>query len=72
MPEEKYWEYRFTRMGGAFRTAKVEDVEALLNEWGEQGWEVVGLTSDSNELMLLAKRPLSLRTRRERSMPGYS
>ncbi|HLE13758.1 MAG TPA: DUF4177 domain-containing protein [Anaerolineales bacterium] len=72
MPEEKQWEYHFIRMGGAFRTTKTEDVEALLNEWGEQGWEVVGLTSDSNTLMLLAKRPLSLRIRRERSMPGYS
>jgi hypothetical protein len=72
MPEEQQWEYRFFRMGGVFRTAKVDDVETLLNEWGEQGWEVVGLTSDSNELMLLAKRPLSLRARRERSMPGYS
>jgi hypothetical protein len=72
MPEEKLWEYRFTRLGGALRAPKAEEVEALLNEWGEQGWEVVGLASDSNTLALLAKRPLSLRTRRERSMPGYS
>jgi hypothetical protein len=70
MPEEKQWEYRFIRMGSAFRSAKAEAVEEQLNEWGERGWEMVGLTSDSNELMLLAKRPLSLRTRRERSRPG--
>lgn len=72
MPEEKQWEYRFIRMGGTFHGAKTEDVETLLNEWGEQGWEVVGITSESNEITLLAKRPLSLRARRERSMPGYS
>jgi hypothetical protein len=33
------WEYRVQTIGSAFGT-KDEDIEATLNEWGLEGWEV--------------------------------
>ncbi len=72
MTTNNTWEYRFQRLGGALREAKEEDVKALLDEWGEEGWEVINFAVESGKLMFLAKRPLTTRIRRQRSMPGYS
>lgn len=71
MPEQTQWEYRAVRFGTIFRETKEEDLESTLNEWGVEGWEVVSLAVESNRLLILAKRPLDLATRRRRSMPGF-
>jgi hypothetical protein len=72
MAEEiKQWEYRVQTIGSVFGT-KDENIEAMLNEWGAEGWEVthVYTPSGSGNVTIVAKRPLSSATRRFRSMPA--
>jgi Domain of unknown function (DUF4177) len=73
MAEElKPWEYRVLTIGGIFGT-KDEDIEAVLNEWGAEGWEAtqVYTPSGSGKVTLVAKRVLTSAARRQRSMPKY-
>lgn len=72
MAAETQWEYRVLTLGSLWKSPSDEDLEDLLNEWGEEGWEVIGLQkpANSNSTTLLAKRPLKLSTRRRRSMPS--
>jgi hypothetical protein len=69
--ETKKWEYRVQTIGNFFGT-KAENIEATLNEWGEEGWEIthVYTPSGSDYVTIVAKRPLSSTTRRSRSMPS--
>ncbi len=65
------WEYRVKSVGKFWGT-KDEDIQALLNEWGEEGWEAIAVYSSysgSGKTIIVAKRPLTLATRRRRSMP---
>lgn len=74
MPEEtKQWEYRVQTLGSFFGGVKAEELEALLNEWGEEGWEVVSthIKENENKINVIAKRPLTERVKRARSMPSY-
>ena len=74
MSEEiKQWEYRVQTVGGFFSGIKAEELEELLNEWGEDGWEVVSthIIENANKVNVIAKRPLTDRTRRERSRPAF-
>jgi hypothetical protein len=69
--ETKKWEYRVQTIGGTFGT-RDEDIEALLNEWGEQGWEatqVYTFSSRAAKVTIVARRPLTRETMRLRSMP---
>jgi len=68
--ESKQWEYRVQTIGGVFGT-KDEAIAALLNEWGEEGWEAthVYTPSESGKVTIVAKRPLTRGTIRMRSMP---
>lgn len=71
MPDEsKRWEYRVQTIGGVFGT-KDEQIESTLNEWGEEGWEAINVYTPegSGKVTMVAKRPLTDRTRRSRSMP---
>ncbi|HVN14238.1 MAG TPA: hypothetical protein VMT73_00735 [Anaerolineales bacterium] len=71
MAEEiKQWEYRVQTIGSMFGT-RDENIEATLNEWGEEGWEVthVYTPEGSGKVTIVAKRPLTERARRQRSMP---
>ena len=71
MPEETtQWEYRVQTIGSIFGT-KDEQIEAILDEWGEQGWEAVNVYTPygSGKVTIVAKRPLTERVRRTRSMP---
>jgi hypothetical protein len=71
MAEEiKQWEYRVQTIGGFFGT-KDEHIKATLNEWGEEGWEAINVytPSGSGNITIVAKRPLTQRVRRMRSMP---
>jgi len=66
------WEYRVQTVGGFFSGVKAEVLEEMLNEWGEEGWEVVSthIIENANKINVIAKRPLTDRVRRERSRPA--
>jgi hypothetical protein len=69
--EIQQWEYRVQTIGSIFGT-KDEAIETMLNEWGEDGWEVthVYTPEGSGKVTMVAKRPLTRSMRRERSMPS--
>jgi len=71
--ETKQWEYRVQTVGAFFSGVKADELEYLLNEWGEDGWEVVSthIIENANKINVIAKRPLTDRVRRERSRPSY-
>jgi hypothetical protein len=71
MAEEiKQWEYRVQTIGGFFGT-KDEYIQATLDEWGSEGWEALNVFSQegSGKITIVAKRPLTDRARRMRSVP---
>ena len=70
--EIKQWEYRVQIVGGFFTGIKADELEEMLNEWGEEGWEVVSthIIENANKVNIIAKRPLTDRIRRERSRPS--
>jgi hypothetical protein len=71
MADEIQWEYRLETFGTYWTRPKDELLQATLDEWGEEGWEVINIVSSSGEkLTLIAKRPLSRSTRRQRTWPG--
>jgi hypothetical protein len=71
MSELNQWEYHVLTVGSFFKGVKDSDLEALLNQLGEEGWEVVGFRTieNSNQSQIIAKRPLDRTARRWRSMP---
>jgi hypothetical protein len=73
MPEQMQWEYRVLTIGSSFGT-KDENIEATLNEWGEEGWEAISVytPSGSGKVTIVAKRLLTAETRRRRTMPGMA
>ncbi|MBL8101605.1 MAG: hypothetical protein JNM02_03670 [Anaerolineales bacterium] len=74
MSEEiQKWEYRVQTIGSMFGT-KDENIEATLNEWGDEGWEVthVYTPEGSGKVTIVAKRPLTREAIRRRSMPQYN
>ncbi len=71
MTEAMQWEYRVATFGSFWQGVKDAELEATLNEWGEEGWEVVGFRTieSSNRTQVIARRPLTRTTRRWRQMP---
>ena len=71
--EIKQWEYRVQTIGGMFGT-KDELIQATLDEWGSDGWETINVYTPygSGKVTIIAKRPLTERSRRRKSMPSYS
>jgi hypothetical protein len=72
MPAENNpWEYRVRTFGSFFSGMKDEELEAILNEWGMEGWEVVSARGIENtsKVTILAKRPLTASVRRRRTIP---
>ncbi len=54
--ETPKWEYRVQTVG-AFRSGvKANELEQLLNEWGEEGWEVVSthIIENANKINVIA------------------
>lgn len=51
---------------------KDEDIESTLDAWGEEGWEAINVYTPygSGKITIVAKRPLTERTRRMRNMPA--
>jgi Domain of unknown function (DUF4177) len=72
MAEPIQWEYRLETFGSFFSAPKDEDLQNSLDEWGEEGWEVINIFKNSNgeKYTVVAKRPLTATTRRQRSWPG--
>lgn len=70
MAEPTEWEYRVQSFGHAFRGPKDEELEEVLNAWGEESWEVVSALprESSPKVTVVAKRPLPSATRRRRSL----
>jgi hypothetical protein len=70
--EFKQWEYRIQTIGSVLFGAKDEDVQSTLDEWGSEGWEAISIYTPygSGQITIVAKRQLSERTRRIRSMPS--
>jgi hypothetical protein len=70
--EIKQWEYRVQTIGGLFGT-KDEHIQETLNEWGADGWEAINVFTPegSGKITIVAKRPLTDRARRMRSMPSF-
>jgi len=68
--EINQWEYRVQTIGSAFGT-RDEHIQATLDEWGSEGWEAINVytPSGSGKVTIVAKRPLTDRVRRMRSMP---
>lgn len=68
--EVKQWEYRVQTIGSLFGT-KDEQIQAVLDEWGSEGWEAINAFTPqgSGKITIVAKRPLTDRARRMRSMP---
>ena len=66
----KQWEYRVQTIGGFFGT-KDEHIQATLDEWGSEGWEAIHVYNPygSGNITIVAKRPLTDRARRMRSLP---
>jgi len=71
MAESMQWEYRVETVGSFWKGVRDDDFTAILNVWGEDGWEVVGFRTieNSNQAQIIAKRPLTRETRRWRSIP---
>jgi len=69
--EIQKWEYRVQTVGAFWSGVKADELEGLLNEWGEEGWEVVSthIIENVNKINVIAKRPLTRTARRIRSMP---
>jgi len=64
------WEYRVLTIGNVFGT-RDENIEAILNEWGIEGWDAIHVytPSQSSKVTIVAKRVLTTTARRLRSMP---
>jgi hypothetical protein len=67
------WEYLSMTLGTFFHPSKDEEIDLLLNEIGEQGWEVVSVypIENTNKARVIAKRPLTVRAKRQRSLTEY-
>jgi hypothetical protein len=65
------WEYSVYTSGSTFKHQSEGELETVLNDLGEQGWEVASATSieGSGKVRIILKRPLTSAVRRERSMP---
>lgn len=72
MADSTRWEYRVETFGGVLSQPKDDLLEQTLEEWGEEGWEVISAHGLENtyKVRIIAKRPLSLTSRRRRSWPG--
>lgn len=72
MVETTQWEYRAVSVGTYWTRPKDEDIEATLNELGGEGWEVVSVFAQhsSNQVRVVARRPLASESRQRRSWPG--
>lgn len=71
MFETAPWEYGVQTFGTMWNGLQDNELEAEINLWGEQGWEVIGLRrlEKANRVQAIAKRPLPREVRQLWSMP---
>jgi hypothetical protein len=71
MSQPNQWEYQVLTVGSFFKGVKDDDLQSLLNQLGEDGWEVLAFRTieNTNQAQVIAKRPLDRTERRWRSMP---
>jgi hypothetical protein len=74
MTETTQWEYQTKTFGSLLLPMDDDELEDVLDQWGEEGWEVVAAYAipGTYKFRIIAKRPLSQSTGRERSRPGSS
>lgn len=72
MPENNKWHYHVITVGSVLSSPKDEDLEELLNELGNQGWEIFAIHhhEGSNKLRMVGKKPVFDNPRRKRTWPG--
>jgi len=72
MEDSAKWEYAVLSFGGLLSAEKDERIQAILNDLGAEGWEVVSAIAldNSSKIKVIAKRPLSSITRRQRTFPS--
>jgi len=59
------WEYKVMKQSIGIKGFRAEDIEEELNLWGEEGWELVGVTRYQAEFVAVFKRPASSSRRQE-------
>jgi hypothetical protein len=71
MSENKKWEYRTITLGSAFSSPKDDEIGAMLNEWGDEGWEVIVAhhLEGSNKIRIIAKRETAQSIRKRSTWP---
>jgi hypothetical protein len=72
MTETVQWEYRVQTVGSFWKGVRDAEFTVFLNEWGQEGWEVVGFRAveNSNQAQVIAKRLLTAANRRRSSWPA--
>jgi len=71
MGEYTQWEYRSETLGTFWNNPRDGVLETVLNEWGQEGWEVINVITQSgtSKYRIVAKRPLTGDVRRRRNWP---
>jgi len=70
MSSEIKWEYRVETFGSALAVSKDQDLEDVLNEWGEEGWQVISAYPiGDNKVRMVAQRSLISPARHKRRWP---
>lgn len=59
------WEYKVLKERHWLKGIRAEEIEEELNLWGEDGWELVAIERQQNELLAVLKRPVGSSRRRE-------
>jgi hypothetical protein len=73
MDEKQNWEYRVENLGNAWKNPKPDEMTAELNQWGLEGWEVIGIShTPGGSITVIAKRMLGSSERRNRSVFNYT
>jgi hypothetical protein len=74
MADTIQWEYTVLICGTTFHAPKDEELQAILNTQGEQGWEAFSVMQleGSYKVRVVAKRPLTTSVRRRSSWPGQT
>jgi hypothetical protein len=72
MDEATQWEYHVVSAGSFWTAPSDEQMEVLLSELGQEGWEVFSTfpAHNTSKITFVARRPLTSAVRRRRSWPG--
>ncbi len=65
------WEYKVLKEGIGIKGFRAESIEEELNLWGEEGWELVGVTRYQAEFVAVLKRPLGSASRRRKAQDRW-